>query len=157
MKSHDTISFESTRLRARADCRKIQLEHTIRKLMFVEALRGYSQASIETFSGTLESLQKSLNLRVSRPWNRYSQSSGLFTLSRLFIVIRSGYYRVFDSQDSGSTLLPESMLSGAQKGSILRKITRGNSKASILAPKSFNRSLRIPSSVGTPRFLLAHS
>ena len=47
--------------------------------------------------------------------------------------------------DSGSTLLPESMLSGAQKGWILRKITRGNFKASILAPKSFNRSLRIPS------------
>ena len=50
--------------------------------------------------------------------------------------------------DSGSTLLPESMLSGAQKGSILRKITRGNSKASILAPKSFNRRFLIPSIIG---------
>ena len=61
--------------------------------------RGYLKASIEAFSGTLESLQKSLNLRVSRTWNGYLQAIGLVTLSRLFIVIRSGYYRVFDSQN----------------------------------------------------------
>jgi len=39
------------------------------------------------------------------------------------------------------------MLSGAQKGWILRKITRGNFKASILAPKSFNRRFLIPSNI----------
>ena len=72
--------------------------HTL-SIMLTQISRGYSQASIETFSGTLESLQKSLNLRVSRTWNGYLQAIGLFTLSRLFIVIRSGYYRVFDSQN----------------------------------------------------------
>ena len=39
------------------------------------------------------------------------------------------------SSDPGSALWPESALSGAQKGPIMRKIARGNSKAPVLAPK----------------------
>ena len=50
-------------------------------------------------SGTLESLQKSLNLRVSRLWNGYLEAIRTWTFHKEISVIRSGYYRVFNSQN----------------------------------------------------------
>ena len=57
-----------------------------------------------------------------------------------YSIVRTCLY----GSDSGSVLLPESALSGAQKERILREITRGNSKVPVLAPKSSNRNNLIP-------------
>ena len=60
-----------------------------------------------------------------------------------YSIVRTCLY----SSDSGLALLPKSALSGAQKANFLRKITRGNSQVPVLAPKSSNRCLQIPSNI----------
>ena len=118
MKSHDTISFESIRLRARADCRKIQLENTMRKLMFVEALsrRNFDRrASFGRFwdgqraskkrpkgksaersgwpSGTLPFGAFGRRFFDAVPWTLFSAFSGFWTCGAVPSMLRHGSFR----------------------------------------------------------------